>query len=87
MKVPLPLAETSPYQPYGNVRDYVMKPIEGVVLAVNWMAASTEGLVATPAVGADDLYTLQATNYLRDMQRLTSRHPTRGLSMLERIRK
>ena len=87
LKVPLPLAETSPYQPYGNVRDYVLKPIEGVVLAVDWMAASTEGLVATPAVGADDLYTLQATNYLRDMQRVTSRHPTRGLSMLERIQK
>ncbi len=86
LRVPLPLAETSPYQPYGNVRDYVMKPIEGVVLAVDWMAASTEGLVATPAVGADDLYTLQASNYLRDMQRLTSRHPTRGLSILERIR-
>ena len=69
------------------MRDYVLKPIEGVVLAVDWMAASTEGLVATPAVAADDLFTLQATNYLRDMQRVTSRHPTRGLSMLERIQK
>jgi hypothetical protein len=87
LKVPLPLAETSPYQPYSNVRDYVLKPIEGVVLAVDWMAASTEGLVATPAVGADDLYTLHATNYLRDMQRITSRHPTRGLSILERVQK
>jgi hypothetical protein len=87
LKVPLPLAETSPYQPYGNVRDYVLKSIEGIVFAVDWMPASTEGLVATPAVGADDLYTLQAPNYLRDMQRLTSRHPTRGLSILERVRK
>jgi hypothetical protein len=87
LKVPLPLAETSPYQPYSNVRDYVLKPIEGVVLAVDWMAASTEGLVATPALGADDLYTVQAPNYLRDMQRLTSRYPTRGLSILERVRK
>ena len=87
LKVPLPLAEISPYQPYSNVRDYVQKPIEGVVLAVDWMAASTEGLVATPAVGADDLYTIQAPNYLRDMQRLTSRYPTRGLSILERARK
>lgn len=86
LKVPLPLAETSPYQPYSNVRDYVQKPIEGVVLAVDWMAASTEGLVATPAVGAGDLFTLQAPNYLRDMQRLTSRYPTRGLSILERVR-
>lgn len=87
LEVPLPLAETSPYEPYSNVRDYVLKPIDGVVLAVDWISASTEGLVATPAAGAEDLYTIQAPNYLRDMQRLTSRLPARGLSILERARK
>ena len=87
LSVPLPLAETSPYEPYSNVRDYKLKPIDGVVLAVDWMPAATPDLVATPAVGAEGYYTISAPNYLRDMQRLTSRFPTRGLSILERVRK
>ena len=87
LSVPLPLAETSPYEPYSNVRDYVLKPIEGVVLAVDWMPAAAMGLVAAPAVGAEDLYTISAPNYLRDMQRLTSRFTTRDLSVLKRVRK
>ena len=87
LSVPLPLAETSPYEPYSNVRDYTLKPIEGVVLAVDWMPAATPDLVATPAVGAPDFYMVSTPNYLRDLQRLTSRFPTRGLSILERVRK
>jgi hypothetical protein len=87
MLIPLPLAETSPYQPYGNVRDYVLKPIDGVVLAVDWIAAGSEGFVATPAIGAEQLFTIHATNLLRDMRRLTSRFPTRGLSILQRAPK
>jgi hypothetical protein len=87
LSVPLPLAETTPYEPYSNVRDYTLKPIDGVVLAVDWMPAATPDLLATPAVGAEGYFTISAPNYLRDMQRLTSRFPTRGLSILERVRK
>ena len=85
--IPMPVAETSPYQPYGNVRDYVLKPIEGVVVAVDWISARSEGFVASPAVGAEELFTVHATNLLRDFQRLTSRFPTRGLSILQRASK
>jgi hypothetical protein len=87
LTVPLPLAESSPYEPYGNVRDYTLKPIEGVVLAVDWMPAAAPDLVATPAVGAPDLFMVSTPNYQRDLQQLTSRFPTRGLSILERMRK
>jgi hypothetical protein len=82
--VPLPLAETSPYQPYGNIRDYVMRPIEGVVLALDWISAGADGFVATPAAGAEDLFTIYVANLTQDMQRLASRFPARGLSILQR---
>lgn len=84
LSVPLPLAETSPYQPYGNVRDYMLKPIEGVVLAVDWIAAGVPGFVAAPDIVAADLFTVRTPNLLQDMQRLTCRFPAKGLSILQR---
>jgi len=78
LKVPLPLAETSPYLPYGNVARLCPEADRGrrVGGGFGW-PPRTEGLGGgTPAGGgADDLYTLQATNYLRDMQRITSTPP------------
>ena len=84
LDVPLPLAETSPYQPYGNLRDYTLKPIEGVVLAIDILPATAEGLVTTPASYAPGLLTFHSTNYVRDMQRISCRFPTKGLSILAR---
>lgn len=86
LAVPLPLAEASPYQPYSNVRDYVLKPIEGVTLAIDWIAAGAEGLVATPAAGAEDLFSLYAPALAQSMTRLACRYPTKGLSVLHRVR-
>ena len=36
----------------------MLQPIEGVVLAVDWISPGAEGFVATPAVGAEDLHDL-----------------------------
>ena len=83
LSIPLPLAETSPYQPYGNIRDYVLKPISGVELAIDWITANVQGFVATPDVGSLDLFTVRATNYLHDMRRVSCRFPARGLSILQ----
>jgi hypothetical protein len=87
LTVPLPLAESSPYQPYGNVRDYTLAPIKGIVLAVDWILPSAEGFVANPVAYADGLVDIYSANIVRDMRRASCRLPTHGLSILHRTPK
>jgi hypothetical protein len=87
LTVPLPLAETSPYQPYGNVRDYTLTPMKGVHLAVDWISPSAEGFVANPVAYAEGLFDIYSANLVRDMHRASCRLPTQGLSVLHRTPK
>jgi len=84
LTVPLPLAESSPYQPYGNVRDYTLAPIKGIVLAVDWISSSAEGFVAMPVAYADGLVDIHSANIVGDTRRARCRLPTQGLSVLHR---
>ena len=84
IEIPLPLAETSPYFPDLPLRRYEIVDIRAVVLTIGYWIAGADGLVATPAEYAPDLFTVVTRNTLKSALRVTQRFPTTSLQLFKR---
>ncbi|MBR0673416.1 hypothetical protein [Neoroseomonas soli] len=61
LQVPLPFAETSPYFPDLRLREYELAEVSGIVFAIGFFAADTQGLFAAPAAYAPEYHVLSPT--------------------------
>jgi hypothetical protein len=80
----VPLHETSPYHPDLPIRQYRQRPIQGIVLTVQYLAADTPGFSAIPAEHAPGLFRVATLNTVGSTRSLSCRLPARGLTILER---
>lgn len=84
LRIPLPLAEASPYLPELRLRDYSQVKLRGLVLAIGWWPLSHPNLVAGPAGYAPDLHVVASMGALPPAGTALQRFPTTGLDILSR---
>jgi len=82
LRIPLPLAEASPYLPELRLRDYEQVRLRGLVLAIGWWPLSHPNLVAGPAGFAPDLHVVAPVGALPPAGTAMQRFPTTGLDIL-----
>lgn len=78
----LPLAEQSPYFGVGNLRDYRLAEIEGMVLAIDVFARVPSGFVPRPVSYAPGHVNIGVRGTIPLLTRLSCRFPTRGMQMM-----
>lgn len=84
IEIPLPLAETSPYFPDLTLRAYEIADIKGVALTIGYWIAGNDGLSATAADYAPELFIVETRDTARTAQRISQRFPTTGLQLFRR---
>jgi hypothetical protein len=84
LRIPLPLAEASPYLPELQLSGYSLVALRGVLLAIGWWPLAQPGLVAGPAGFAPDLHVVTATGALPPAGIAIQRFPTTRLDILRR---
>lgn len=84
LTIDIPLHETGPYHPDLPVSRYHQRDVRGVVLTVQYLAASAEGFGAAPVDYAPELFRVFARNTVGQAASISCRHPARGLSILVR---
>jgi len=84
LDVPLPLAETSPYFADLRLREYEIIEIRGIVLTIGFWADAADGLTATPAEYAPELFNITTRNTFRSARRVFQRFPTSALQLFKR---
>jgi hypothetical protein len=84
IEIPIPPAETSPYFPDLTLRKYEVVDIKGVVFTIGYWLAGTDGLVASPADYAPELFVVVTRNTWRSARRVSQRFPTTGLQIFKR---
>jgi hypothetical protein len=84
LTVELPMHEIGPYHPELPVNKYRQRDIRGVILTVHYLAASLEGLVATPVDFAPGLFRVSTPNTVGQTSSVSCELPARGLSILVR---
>jgi hypothetical protein len=82
LRIPLPLAETSPYLPELRLRDYRQATLRGLVFAIGWWPLSQPDLVAGPAAIAPGLHMVVPMGPLPPAGTAVQRFPTKGLDIL-----
>ena len=84
IEIPIPLAETSPYFPDLTLRKYQVVDLKGVVFTIGYWPAGADGLVASPADYAPELFVVVTRNTGRSARRVWQRFPTTGLQIFKR---
>lgn len=82
LRIPLPLAETSPYLPELRLRDYRQVALHGLVFAIGWWPLSQPDLVAGPATFAPGLHAVVPMGSLPPAGTAMQRFPTTRLDIL-----
>lgn len=84
LRIPLPLAEQSPYLPELQLRRYRPQELRGLVFAVGWWPLSQPGIAAGPASFAPGLQAVAALGGLPPAGTAMQRFPTTRLEILRR---
>jgi hypothetical protein len=84
LRIPAPLAETSPYFPDLPLRRYEMRTVMAVVFAIGYWVAGVDNLVAVPAEHNPELFVVVTRNTLASALRASQRFPTHGLQFFKR---
>src|SRR5215472_9782598 len=84
LRIPAPLAETSPYFPDLPLRRYEIRTVKAVVFAIGYWIAGADNLVAVSAEHAPGLFVVVTRNTLASALRASQRFPTSGLQFFKR---
>ncbi|WP_421992919.1 hypothetical protein [Roseococcus sp.] len=84
LRIPLPLAEQSPYLPELRLSGYTPRELKGLIFAIGWWPATQPGLAAGPAGYAPDLQTVAALDGLPAAGTAMQRFPTTRLDIMRR---
>ncbi len=85
LRIPLPLAEHSPYLPELRLREYDPVALQGCILAIGWWQAQQPGLQHAPAAYAPGHHVVAASApRLPPAQTAMQRFPINKLEMLKR---
>jgi hypothetical protein len=84
LRIPLPLAERSPYVPELRLSGYSPRELRGVIFAIGWWPLSQPDLVAGPAAFAPGLHVVAPLGDLPPAGTAIQRFPTAKLDILRR---
>jgi hypothetical protein len=84
LRIPVPLAETSPYAPDLRLRDYEVIELQAVVFAIAYWVAGTAGVFAMPSEHDADRMAIVARNLNGASKLAWQRFPTHGLQLFKR---
>jgi hypothetical protein len=84
IEIPIPLAETSPYFPDLTLRKYQVVDIKAVVFTIGYWLVGLDGLVASRADYAPELFGVATRDTRRSARRVFQRFPTTGLQIFKR---
>lgn len=84
LRIPLPLAEQSPYLPELRLSGYAQLELRGVLFAIGWWPLSQPNLVAGPAGFAPGLHAVATINAIPPAGAATQLFPTSRLEILRR---
>ena len=84
IEIPIPLAETSPYFPDLTLRKYQVVDIKAVVFTIGYWLAGADGLVASPADYARELFLVATRDTWLSARRVLQRFPTTRLQIFKR---
>jgi hypothetical protein len=85
LRIPAPLAETSPYFPDLPLRRYEIRTVMTVVFAIGYWVAGVDNLVAAPTEHDPALFVVVTRNTLASALRASQRFPTHGLQFFKRM--
>ncbi|MBR0654536.1 hypothetical protein [Plastoroseomonas arctica] len=84
LRIPLPLAEQSPYLPELRLSGYAQHELRGVLFAIGWWPLSQPNLIAGPAGFAPELHAVATINAIPPAGAATQLFPTSRLEILRR---
>ena len=84
LRIPLPLAEQSPYLPELRLSGYVPRELRAMTFAIGWWPQAEPGIVAGPAPFAPGLQVVVPLGPLPPAGTAMQRFPTNRLEILQR---
>lgn len=84
LRIPLPLAEQSPYLPELRLSGYAVQELRGLIFAIGWWPVTQAGIAAGPAGYAPELSVVAVMGPLPPAGTAMQRFPTNKLEILRR---
>ncbi len=85
LRIPLPLAEQSPYLPELRLSQYTPGELRGVIFAIGWWPQSQPNLATGPVDFAPELHAVVSIGSVPPAGAATQRFPTSRLEILRRL--